>query len=314
MTAAQRIYRGIAGRTFGAVVDAVVLVMAVAVLLAIRLVMLVLVGHQIGKREPVMGGDEVDARRRTAGTPIEEIGRTSEAGGQLRQDAFIATPEAARAVAEAIIPFGPAGPEIAELIAIRSDVPRLGYQLDAREHGILAPRIEKAAAGIETLSLASKRRAQIETEAVDMHVEDPIAQAVHDHLEHARMAQIERIAGAGIVDVTAQVGGEPVIGCVVDAAKAKRRPELVALAGMVVDDIENDLDIGVVQQRHHRLEFAQRAGCEVARLRREVGDRIVAPIIDEPALGEVAAADERVDREEFEGSDPERLQMVDDLA
>ena len=35
--------------------------MAVTVVLAVRLVVLVGVGNEIGQREPVMGGEEVDA-------------------------------------------------------------------------------------------------------------------------------------------------------------------------------------------------------------------------------------------------------------
>ena len=36
-------------------------------------------------------------------------------------------------------------------------------------------------------------------------------------------------------------------------------PELVALGGVVVDDVEDHLDAGGVQRAHHHLELAHRA-------------------------------------------------------
>src|SRR6185312_9184476 len=70
------------------------------------------------------------------------------------------------------------------------------------------------------------------------------------------------------------------IGCIVDAAKAEGRTHLVAFCGMVVDDVEDHLDSGIVHQMHESLELRDEAAREVARLRREIGNRIVAPIID----------------------------------
>src|SRR5207248_9935037 len=131
---------------------------------------------------------------------------------------------------------------------------------------------------------------------------------------NARVAQVKRVAGAGAVEVAARVGSEPVVGGVVDAAKGKRRPELVTLASMIVDDVENDLDSSIVKQRHHGLEFGQRSARKIARIGREEGNRIVTPIVGEPVLGEVSAADERVDWEELDGGDPECLEIADDVA
>ena len=89
-----------------------------------------------------------------------------------------------------------------------------------------------------------------------MHFLDPVAQAVGDHLQDALVGEIERVAGAGVVDVVALlVGQQPIIRRVVDALEGERRAALVALRGVIVDDVENDLDAGVVQARHHLLEF-----------------------------------------------------------
>ncbi len=102
----------------------------------------------------------------------------------------------------------------------------------------------------------------------------------------------------GEVGVEARVVGvQPIVGGVVDAAQRERRSEMVALASVVVDDVENDLEPGAVQALHHGLEFRDlgaAAGGGVAHVGREEPDRVVAPVVREPTLGEVAV-DERTD-------------------
>src|SRR5207253_5184311 len=41
-----------------------------------------------------------------------------------------------------------------------------------------------------------------------VHLLDPVAQAVGDHLDDARMREVERVAGAGVVDVVALLRSE----------------------------------------------------------------------------------------------------------
>ena len=65
---------------------------------------------------------------------------------------------------------------------------------------------------------------EIEPESVDVHVEHPVPQTVHDELEHAGMAHVERIATPGVVHVVAALSiDEPVIRCVIDAAHAQSK-------------------------------------------------------------------------------------------
>jgi hypothetical protein len=60
---------------------------------------------------------------------------------------------------------------------------------------------------------------------------------------------------------------------------------------MVVDDIENDFDARFVQAFDHLLEFlhllAGLSTCGILIVRRQVADRIIAPIIAQPALHQV---------------------------
>ncbi len=124
-----------------------------------------------------------------------------------------------------------------------------------REHGVLHDCVEEAAARVEAVRLPPEDRAEIEAEAVDVHLEHPVAQGIHDHLQHARMARVQRIPGAGVVDVVARlVGHRPVVRVVVDALERERRPELVTLGGVVVDDVEDHLEAGLVEPADHLLE------------------------------------------------------------
>src|ERR1700730_16543733 len=157
--------------------------MAVAVLLAVRLVVLVVVGDEVAKREPIMGGDEVDARPGLSATKVELVGRGAETRRQGLRTGF-AAPIVADCVPERVVPFGPARRKPADLIASGPAIPRLGDQLHLGEPGILAYRFEKAALGFEAVRFARENRAEIEAETVDAHLADPIAQAVGDHLDH----------------------------------------------------------------------------------------------------------------------------------
>ena len=158
--------------------------MPVLIVLAVRLVVLVVVRDHVLEGEPVVGGDLVDAGPGAPAAALEQIGRRGQPGGELRQDALVALPELTHDVAEAVVELEPAGREVADLIAAGADVPGLGDQLDAAQHPVLPDRAEEAAVGIEAVLLAPERRGEVEAEAVDVHLLDPVAQRVGDHLQH----------------------------------------------------------------------------------------------------------------------------------
>src|SRR6266700_2746596 len=128
--------------------------MAVAVVLAIGLIVLVVIGDEVVQIEAVMRGDEIDAGPWLAAALVEEIAGAGDALGKIRQHAGIALPEAAHGIAELVVPFGPARRKLPDLIAAGADIPGLGDQLDAVEHGILTAGIEKTAALVKTVGLA----------------------------------------------------------------------------------------------------------------------------------------------------------------
>ncbi len=275
--------------------------------------MLVVVGDQVAQREAVMGGDEVDAGMGPAAAPVEQIAGPADPGRQLAELPLVAAPVGPHRVAEPVVPFRPARRKAAHLIAPRADVPGLGDQLDAGEHRILPAAVEEAAALVEAMRLAAEDGREIEAESVDPHFRGPVAQAVHHHLQDARIGEIEGIAGSGIVYVVARiVRPQPVVAGIVDALEGKRRPQLVALGGMVVDDVQDHLDAGVVEARHHFLELVHERARQVARIGREEAERVVAPVVRQPALDQRAIVDEGMDRHQLDGRHPEAGEMIDD--
>ena len=80
-------------------------------------------------------------------------------------------------------------------------------------------------------------------EPVDVHLLDPVAQRVQDQGQHLGVAGVQGVAGAGVVHVEAPVGVDrPVVGVVVEAPERQRRAHVVALGGVVVDDVQDHLD------------------------------------------------------------------------
>jgi hypothetical protein len=84
---------------------------------------------------------------------------------------------------------------------------------------------------------------------------------------------------------------------------------------VVVDDVEDDLDPGLVKRLDHLLELADLLAADslarVARVRREEADRVVAPVVGEATLDEVAVPHELVDGHELDRSDAEPTEVLD---
>jgi hypothetical protein len=113
---------------------------------------------------------------------------------------------------EAVVPFRPPGGEAADPITAGTEVPRLGDQFDACQNGILADGREERDTAVKPIGAAAKCACEIESESVDVTNLDPVTQRIHHHLQHARMAEVERISAAGEVGVIAWlVRQQPII-------------------------------------------------------------------------------------------------------
>ncbi len=128
------------------------------------------------------------------------------------------------------------------------------------------------------------------------------------------MREVHRVSGAGVVDVVAfLVRQQAIIACVVDALEGQGWAELVSFRGVVIDHVEDDLDAMGMKLVDHGLELVRERRPEVARLRREEGDRVVTPIIAQPFLDQVAVVDEGMDRQQLCARDAERAQIDRDF-
>ena len=222
----------------------------------------------------------------------------------------VAPPEVADVVAEAVVPLAPAWSEGAELIPVRTHVPRLGDQLHLAQHRVVAERDLERVFLVHVVPLVPEQRAdQVEAEPVDPHLGHPVAQRVEDHPQHARLGGVDGVAAAGDVVVVVLVVGEPVVAEVVQAAEGERRPLVAALTGVVVDHVEDHLDARGVQGRHHLLELphllAERAHRAVRGVRGEVAEGVVAPVVgqaatDQERLGHVVVNGQQLDRRDAE--------------
>ncbi len=262
-----------------------------------------------------MGGDEVDARAGTPAVGGVQVAGSGESRGEIAEHLLIPAPVAAHGVAVAPVPLRPVDGEVADVIAALAGVPRLGDQPHRRQGRILHDDVEERRLAVIRAVFAPELRGQVEPEAVDPHLRHPVAQAVGDELQRARMAEVDRVAGAGEVICVPGVVGEVVIRLVVDPAKRQRRPELAALGGVVVDDVEEHLDPGPVQRIDHALELRHHprriGGGGEPRIGREVAERVVAPVVAETLIDEELLADAIVHRQQLDGGDAQRRQMRD---
>jgi len=274
---------------------------------------LLVVGDEVTQGEAVVGGDEVDGGERVAAVLLVQVGGAGEALRELAHVALTA-PEVAYRVAILPVPLGPEHREVADLIAAGPDVPRLGDQLHLREDRVLMDRVEEGAESVHVVELARERRGEVEAEPVDMALEHPVAERVHDQPQHRWMHGVERVAGAGEVHVEARlVRHEPVVASVVEAAEGEHRPEVVSLGGVVVDDVEDHLDPGPVQCLHQPLELAHLLAATARRgvegMRREIADGRVAPVVGEPAIVKEALVCDVVDRQQLDRRDAELAEV-----
>ena len=252
--------RRVLARPLDAVVPGEVPVGSVPVALAVRLVVLLLVRDQVGEGEAVVRDDEVDALRGRGGAG-EHVARAGHAGGDLAAHAGVAPPEAARGVAEAVVPFGESGAEGPELVAAGANVPGLGDEARPAQNRVSGERLEKRRVGVEAVRSASKGGREVESEAVDPAMDHPAPERADRHVDHERALEREAIAGACVIDVDRRiprVETEP--RRIVKAAERERGAELVAFAVVIEHDVEDGLHPRGVQRVGRRPNLGPAAG------------------------------------------------------
>ena len=215
----------------------------------------------------------------------------------MRGDAPPAAPEIADVVAVPVVPFRPSTREAPGLVGIRPvHIPRFGDQLDPVDHRVLVDQVEERRQPVERAAVPRQRGGQVETEPVDVHLGHPVAQRVHDQPQHLPPVDVQRVPGAGAVDVPGGVVRiQSVVLLVGQAAERDRRLTGLALGGVVVDHVQDHFQPGPVQRLDHFLELDDLTGRDaagpVAGVRREEAESRVAPIVrqtevEQPLLGQ----------------------------
>ncbi len=100
--------RRILGRPLDPLIPGEIRVGPVPVMLAVRLVVLMLVGNEVSEGEAVVRDDEVDPLRRRRGAR-EDVTRARHPRREIAARSGVAAPEAAGCVAEPVVPFGELG-------------------------------------------------------------------------------------------------------------------------------------------------------------------------------------------------------------
>ncbi len=157
----------------------------------------------------------------------------------------------------------------------------------------------------------SQRRRKIEAETVEAAVDHPPLHCADRHVDDQGPIERDTISGAGVVDVSRRIAGvEAEKRGVVEPAKRQRRSELIALAIVVEDDVEDRLDASGMQGVGRCAHLSPAAGRK-ARIRDAENHRIVAPGVREAERGQVPLVDEGVRRHDFNRGDAEGGEMVD---
>src|SRR6185503_12497961 len=106
---------GIVGWPLGTTVPTVVVGGPILVLLAIGVVVLLVVAHQVVEGEAVVAGDKIDAGVGFASVALVQIAGATQARGKLRQRVAIPLPETPHRIAVCAVPLAPEHREVPHL-------------------------------------------------------------------------------------------------------------------------------------------------------------------------------------------------------
>ncbi len=320
LLASQGVDGGVVRLAFRAAVPGDVVVVPVVAAFLVGVVVFLLVRDGVAQGEAVVGGHEVDARVGFPAVVLVQVTAAGEAVADLGGQSAVALPEGAHVVAVDAVPLGPVHGEVPDLIAALADVPGFGDQLDLPDDGVLVDDREEARQLIHLVQAARQRTGQIEAEAVHVHVRHPVAQAVHDQLQRLRVADVQAVAGAGVVEVEAGVlGDQPVVRGVVDALEGHGGAHVVPFRGVVVHHVQDDLDAAGVQRLDHLLELVHGPGGvplaglgAVADVRREERQGAVAPVVRQALVEQEGVVHVLVHGHQFDAGDAQFPQVEED--
>src|SRR4029079_8730375 len=119
--------------------------------------------------------------------------RSGQPRGELAEGCGLTPPVITHSIAILPVPFGPQTWKVADLIAALADIPRRGDQLDLADDRVLLHQIEERGQPVDVVELAGQRGCQVEAEAVDVHLQHPVPQRVHDTTERVGVARADAV-------------------------------------------------------------------------------------------------------------------------
>ena len=134
-------------------VPGAVLRLPVFALFAVRVIVLLVVRHEVGQGEAVMRGHEVDGCHGASPIALVEVCRTGEARRELAEGGGFTAPEIANGVAILAVPLRPLRREVAHLVAAGAHIPGLGDELHLRDDRVLLHELEEGGELIDVVEL-----------------------------------------------------------------------------------------------------------------------------------------------------------------
>src|SRR6202012_761786 len=153
----------------------------------------------------IVGGEKVYSCTRLSAVVAKQVARAGKALRELPDLAAGPATESAHGIPVAIVPFRPACRKMAELISAQPQIPRLRDQFDIGERGLGAQGLEECRVRVETVAIPPEHRRQVKSKSVDMHLLDPVLQAIHDEGAYSRVLAIDRVAAAAQVFIEAPI-------------------------------------------------------------------------------------------------------------
>ncbi len=115
----------------------------------------------------------------------------------MRRHAFVPAPELAHIVAIAVVPFSPPAARKGTDLVGAARIPSFGDDFSVAHDGVFCDRFDNWRVWKQIpLRISSENRPEVETEAIDMHGDNPISQAFLNERAHNRVVTVERVAAA----------------------------------------------------------------------------------------------------------------------
>ena len=109
---------------------------------------------------------------------------------------------------------------------------------------------------------------------------------------------------------------EAIVGAIVDAAEGNGRAHVIALGGVVINHVEDDLDAGLVEGADHGLELgdhlARLLGKGIVMVWGEKAEGVIAPVVAQPQVAQAIVLQELVDGHELNGGNAKLFEVVND--